>query len=733
MARMKLISGLRKAFYLAGILGLLIFTMAQRTGQVQVDYVDYFENTNHPEVAYWFFTSGMMAEDTFKSRIDNFAANSKYTLIYLTARQGSDFYDVATMHPVFEKLVKYAHGKGLQIGLQIWKNDEDVPLENCDCLMQENEVTLDGNGKGHEVVVAKNARNMKNLLKSELFRVYAFKKAGDGFYEPGTVKEITSHSQSGSGPAQIEISLDAGPSFSGYTAYILTRHYYRSCSNYTTQAVDKITGIFKAYSDIPFDAIGLDEYKNLTIPRATTLKLAHNVFRERLYSTAMAARMKKTTGDDLGRVLFDMRYAPKGNPVPRIRAINTYMDLLRTATLDVEKAMFETGKKAYGPETFIGLHNTFHNNLNEDEVWQTGVSWWNIRRDYGQTDEETPIPIQLGIGMCNSENAMYNMYYSPSLERIWTKALYDLRYGVRTHYHAANDVQGWGVSIDSPEALARINRVENCARLMNRFNPPFPDIRLLVVYGMEAIFDWYPDESQRGLYDTNDKLAMAEKSMELWNHGYLNVGVPSDVIEDGRLTLNADGKPSLKGHVFDAVIFLNPMYAKKKTFLFLQDYAARDGKLLVEGRATRDFEGNDITPLWDELSARLTATSFTPENVRKLGIQPNTLTDGVANGNGTFTFTSIESLETDKPATFSFASGGHTFRGIYKGLAVVRVDEQGNLVKLAATAFGSLDRDGREICHTSPSPADVFITAGKGEWKAVIADKNHSIKLLREE
>ncbi|HWC54095.1 MAG TPA: hypothetical protein VG676_10970 [Chitinophagaceae bacterium] len=714
-------------------LALLFFIFLQHdvvyAQQVKVDYVNEFSNINHPEVAYWFFASNMMPEDVYKRKIDSFAQFSKYTLIFLTERNGCNFYDIKTMHPVFEKLVAYAHQKGLKIGLQIWKRDFDVKVENTDRLIQEGEVVLDNNGKAHYVAHAKGARNMNTLLKSELFKIFAFRKIADGIYDSSTLKEITPAAISQPGLDSVEVSIDAGSKFKGYTAYILTQHYYNSCSNFSDQAMQLITNAFKAYGDIPFDGVGLDEYKNMTIARQPVLLQNHDTFRERLYSIGMAKKMKETTGMDLDRVLFDMRYAPEGNFVVRMKAINEYMSLLRTATLGIEAAVYDLGKKLFGKNTFVGLHDTFHNNLDGDEVWQTGVSWWNIKRDYGHTDEETSTPVQLGIGMSNKMNAMYNMYYNKSIDRIWTKALYDLRYGIRTHYHAANDVQGWGVSIDAPAALEKINKVENCARMLNRFNPPFPDIKLLVVYGMEALYDWFPNLADRGLYDVNDRLKMEEKSKELWANGYLNAGVPTDLIEDGRLKLNAAGKPTLNGHVFDAIIFIGPQYSKQVTLNFFQDYVNKGGKLLIDGNAFYNYYGQNIGAAWKIIVSKAVATSFSLDNVEKLGIHKNPLTDGVANGNGAYTFTSIESLQNNIPATFSFTDHGNTFAGTYKGLAAIKVDSKGNIVKLSATAFGSVSRNGKEIFHVS-QPADVFISVQNGIVNATIADVNKTIKLL---
>lgn len=696
--------------------------------KIHTSYVDVFQNENHPQVAYWFFTENMAKEETYQAKIDSFVKYSKYTLVFLTERSGNSFYDTTAMYPVFSKLVAYAHKKGLQIGLQVWKRDFNIAIENTDRLIQEGEVTLDEAGSATYSVTAKGAREMQTLLKSELFRVYAFKKTGEGVYDPATLKDITAAAQSVETKDKVTLSVTAGKALTGYTAYVLTQHYYNSCSNFSEQAMSVLLNVFKAYRNIPFDGIGLDEYKNLKIAQQKVLEKENGVFRERLYSLGMAQQMKQKNGKEMARVLLDMRYAPAGKPEIRISAINQYMSLLRFATLPVEAAMYELGKKMYGKHAFIGLHNTFHNNLDRDEVWQTGVSWWSIKRDYGHSDEETATPIQMGIGMAYRKNAMYNMYYGKDLTRIWTKALTDLRYGIRTHYHAANDVQGWGVSIDDPVALEKINKVENAARLLNRFDPPFPQIKLLVVYGMEAMYNWYPDLSKRGMYDINDKLDMEKRSVQLWQKGYLNVSVPTDLIEDGRLHLNAAGKPELNGYTFDAVILLNPQYAKPTTTRFFQDFVNKGGKLLLEGNATHDFLGKDMTPTWKQIASKAVAIGYSMENVARLGIPPNQLEDGVTNEEGSFTFTNTASLTDDQPAIFRFAYKDKLYTGRYKGLAAVKLDAQGNIQKLAATGFTVIQQNGKDLLRLSKE-ADVFIKAEKTGIKATIADPTRSITI----
>ena len=70
--------------------------------EIKTNYVASFDNVNHPQVAYWFFAANMVPEERYKGKIDTFALQSKYTLIFLTERNGCNFYDVPTMHPIFE-------------------------------------------------------------------------------------------------------------------------------------------------------------------------------------------------------------------------------------------------------------------------------------------------------------------------------------------------------------------------------------------------------------------------------------------------------------------------------------------------------------------------------------------------------------------------------------------------------------------------------------------------------
>jgi len=60
--------------------GLLVIMMHLVTSsqKIKVDYVNSFDNVNHPQVAYWFFAANMMPEEVYKRKIDSFAKYSNF-------------------------------------------------------------------------------------------------------------------------------------------------------------------------------------------------------------------------------------------------------------------------------------------------------------------------------------------------------------------------------------------------------------------------------------------------------------------------------------------------------------------------------------------------------------------------------------------------------------------------------------------------------------------------------
>lgn len=687
------------------------FTLAQKAvhNKASVSYVNEFKNSNHPQIGYWFFSTDMLENDRYIPFLDSIVINTKFDFIFLTAREKMNFYEFKKLTPVFKKLVCYAHSKNIKIGLQLWENRSIPPIELTERFISDGEVLLDSNGSGSFTGSVKYVRDLSNVTKSELFKVYAFEKTEEGFYNKKTLVDVTQHCIAVSPQKDsVLVNLNLGKIYKGYTAFIMLQHYTKALCHYTKEASDRLVVAMKAYADIPFDGIALDEYSRIHILQPGKMEEQKEVFRERVYSLPFSEKFKTETGTSLEQALLDMRYAPTGHPEIRAVAINRYMDVMRKSSLGVENIMYEKAKEIYGSKTFIGTHNTFHNSLINDEIWATGCTWWSIKRDYGHTDEYSFLPTQMGIAMANKRNVLYNMFYTKDIKKFTEKALTDLRYGIRTHYHAFNDKHGFGVSLEKPEAYKNINPVETGARLLNQFNPALPEIKVLVIFGMEALSNWYPNVKNRGTYDINDKLEIEEKAVALWNAGYANALIPTDLIIENKLSIDANGKPVMNGHKFDAVVFLYPEYSKEPVLQFLEKYLAKGGKLMIEGSANLDFNGNNISSRMRAITNKATINHFSIDEIAKLGISKNTLADGCKSSDGSYVFTNLKSLQSDEFATSSINISGDKYIITYKGLAAIKADKKDGLEKFTAESFKQLSKNGQIILEID-KPANIYM------------------------
>lgn len=692
----------------------------------KVAYISEFKNTNHPQVAYWFLTPEILENGRYLDDLDNIMKTSPFDFIFLDARNGASFGNPGKMHPVLENIVSRAHQHNIKIGFRTQVRADNLPEQATERFIAEEEIKLDHSGRGSCTLNADFVRSHSSYRK-EVFKVYAFKKTADGFYNPETLKEIPDYDSRVSGET-IKVSINAGKDFSGCTAYVMASFYYRGISNFSPEAVSGTGRFIEPYADIPFDGVMLDEYGNFKIIPPWQLRFKFGNYRLRMCSPDLATALEAKTGYRAEMTLFQMRYAPSGQPEVRVRAVNTYMDLVRQGPMHVEEAMFARAKETYGQDCFIAAHNTFHNALVNDEIWATGLKWWSIPREYGFTDEHTPLPTQIGIAMSYPAKAMYNMYYDGNIKRFSEKALTDLRYGIRTFYHAFNDRQ-WGVGLETPEAVAALSPVERCTRLMNLFNPSLPEIKLLVIFGNEALQNWYPNKSERGRYDINDRLKIEEKTQRILKAGYMNALVPTDLIASGKLHLDADHRPVLNGHTFDAIIFLYPEYSKESTLKFLEEYTGHGGKLMMEGSARLDFNGNDISERMKNICRKSVTQDFSVRKIPNLGIGKNEVEGGCKNEDGSFVFTDIKSLRNHKPRTFEVSVNQDVYTGEYAGFAAISANPGKGLERFACSGFKELRMNGLTILKLE-HPADIFIEKKNNRYEVTIADPKGTNKLV---
>jgi hypothetical protein len=684
-----------------------------------IQHVERIPDKTNPELLYWFTSPNEIKDQAYVRDLDLIAANGTFNFTFLTQREGADFFNFAVMHPIFKDLVARAHAKGIKVGLQLWTDEKRVPSDQTQGIVVENELALDSTGQADTTVESKGVRLTGGVprvcLRSELLHAYAFRKPADGEYIPGSVVDITGNTQTTSStPCSVSLHIQASAKLAGLTAYIMTVHYHRYPDMFSKFMSDSFIEAMRAYKDIGFDGAALDEFGYMALRKA-----ANEQFRGRFYTDNMAVFYKQRTGEDLIRTLFDMRYAPQGDTRPRVRAINNYFDMLRQGPLQVEQRFFQATSDIFGPQAFHGIHNTFHNRLDGDEIWSTCDNWWEVPRDYGQSDEITPYTTQLGIGLNHPKPVEYRQHYG-SVRSFLENGINDARFNVRVHYHALNDEHGWGTDMRTPEMLKGVSAVEDKVRLLNYFDAPRPAMNVLYLFGYPALANWFPIASQRNDWDINGSLKAEDRAVQAWNAGYRGAFASSNLIQEGKITTDGRGGILYGGDRFTALVFIGPEYSKLSTLSMLERFVAGGGKLMLDGTATRDFSGSDIGARFNSLAQKAVAASFDVDSMSKLGVPKLAIDEGALYEDGSVVLGDLDSLLNNQPKPFSVTADGHTFSGEYMGVLAIKADADGRLLKLATGGLKELKCDGKPVVTLS-SPSDVVLLRNaRGSYSGIV-------------
>ncbi|MDR1129654.1 MAG: hypothetical protein LBK96_01555 [Prevotellaceae bacterium] len=725
-------------FYSALLAALCLLTSLPAYSQ-KIAFVNTFDNTRHPQILYWFWDDGTITGKQYLKDIDRMAEKSPFDMVILTSRfkDNMGFWRTNDLKPYLADAVRYAHEKGIKIAIQLWPMNRtvelqipDYPIETKDAesFINEGELTLNASGRGRITNMPKTAR-WNRVIRSELVKVWLFKKTSDGFYDPVTLKEaekdwiITGLNNDFS----MTVNIHAPKEYAGYTAYVLTEHYYHFFDVLSTEHFNVLKKMLDDYSDIPFDGAALDENGNLDVLGGNILESRNLYMDDRTWSDAFENHLRETGISDPVQLLFDMRYVPENRPEVRIRAINTYFDERLKGPVAVEKLFYDYVKKLYGKDAFIGCHSTFHNSLNGTDIWTTGVDWWDLPREYGQTDETQPMPDRMGIGISGTEPIVYNMYYSKSKDAMLNEALSTAAYGVREHYHAWNDVQGWGKDVGEDDFLEDLKPVEERIRLLNHFDPAAPKLSVLAIYNFPYMLNWFPDADRKNRMGTRN-VNWTSQANSIWKAGYPCAAIPSTWLERGMLTVRKDGKVQVKDRIFDAVVFFEPQYGKPSTLAFLKELADRKVPLMTLGEASLDFDGRDCSEMYRQIARH--AIPFDVENIGKLGIAKNPVMNGIFLQDGSLVMSDYPSVKNKTNTEFKVKVGKDEFSGSYQGVFALKTDKKGNIEKLAGGNFRSLQKNGKTILELK-NPADILIKTVNGKTNVTIKGKDNEIVINR--
>lgn len=658
-----------------------------------------------PHILYWIWTPSTIKDDGFLKDLDRVAAKSPFSLVAVYLHGGFGFNDPEAVKPALAKAVKHAHELGLKLMVSPYYpgHSPDHLKGRLHGILLDGETTLDVNGAGTLEVKAETQSNLKPA-SSSLVKAYTFRKTGEGTYDPTTLHELKEGeiivTPVDTDALQIKVKPDALRA--GQTLFTMSRHDYAYGDLFTDFFPEQFKKMLDTWAEIPLDGVALDEFRYLTLNKCRP-------FHGRWYSQPMANAYKEHYGRPMEEDLLAYRYVPEGHPEQRAAAINRYFDLLCQRPAEIDRFVMEYARKLFGPGTFKGFHNTWHNRLVGDEIWGTGANWWGLDRDYGQLDEQCCAPVRLGVEVAYPKPVFYNMFYNKKPDAYFDEAVSCARINGRVHYLGLNQPAEWGIPMDDA-FLERVKKVEDRIRLLNLFDGSRPDTKLLVLFGMPSLANWFPDATARSDYDINKSLKSEEKVMALWKAGIPCALLSTTLIDSGKLMLNKEGKPTINGHTFDAVVFIGPEYSKPSTLAFLKNYVDRGGKLLLDGKATRGFDGKPVGADAGAIAKAAVARDATPASVAKLGLSQDWPKEGCRLEDGSVMLADRSTIETDEPHEFSFTIGKHQYKALASGVLAFKESPDGKPLKLIAARLVSLSRDGDNL-YAPKTPSDTAI-----EW-----------------
>jgi len=232
--------------------------------------------TMPPVAMTWQFNAESLKRRQYLKDIDFIKANTLVDLLSVAPVDQVNPEDRDQFHDAFKELVEYAKTKGIRVILRQqpgMKGFFNAGVDGGDAgtyvledqseaqgIALESEAELDANGFATVTETAKWGRNKIRPLRNELLAVYAFEKAGEGFYRPSTLRDLTSRCRivARTSTAQT-VEIDAGAACAGQSVYVLTAQYFNSVDQFGGAMVRYQAKVMDALADVPLAGLCQDE------------------------------------------------------------------------------------------------------------------------------------------------------------------------------------------------------------------------------------------------------------------------------------------------------------------------------------------------------------------------------------------------------------------------------------------------------------------------------------------
>lgn len=562
-----------------------------------------------PHIMYWKWDKNILKPGVLEAGIEDIFNRSNFDVHYLSFHHT----EVKMRDPrLLQKIKHFSEAlreRECGLVLDIDARDElgefvDLYPEECAWFISLEEVKLDENGRASHFIKQSESRrwDVRRMMKAEKIVQAAAVKVVDTnnkVYEQAT--DVTEKIKLAEQEDGALIEVDLGADYAGWTlvAFPAVRHVMPDY--YSPKLYEYFTELYKSVKDYSLLGSGTDEWgASLTLSPGDL----GPVCRHFPWSEGMDKAYQKQYNESLNQNLLHLFYS-EANPAKRHRVINQYISCFRKQIVDNEAWIYDNIKKHFGQEAFVGVHPTWIGSADNFylETFYNGINWWEVKRDYAQTDEQVIFPIRLALQHRWDSPVWLNMFYTRNepienhIIETWTNACF----GGRTHqlsYEAGGEVH---CEFKYEDKLERLWAMEAKIEKLNQVQKSVPDSRIAIIFSMAAISNWALDNNLTGSYTLQHE-PMSEVlkfTQVLFERNWLCDLIPDTEIENGSFSLK-NGSARYGSQSYDAVVLIQAEMIHKSVLTALQEYSQSKGNLAIMGDCQRFFNGEDAATVFNE-------------------------------------------------------------------------------------------------------------------------------------
>ena len=566
---------------------------------------------NKPHILYWKWNNDLLDKDIVRERTMDIINRSMFDVIYVALHSVTEENQITSNPQMVDSIRECAsilkqHGRQMVLDLAPYHEKEYMrknPIGEKAYFVKYCSAELDDNGCYSEQF---NKADGVFICKCLDFNE-------DGTFDENTVIDICDKVS----VKNNTVTINAGAELAGRSIVFYVNRSIESYDIMGDEYKEKWDDICKYVADTGICGIAADEWGNPTaleqpsgdkadidaianMANEGTVDLDNVKFFMQWFvvTDGLCRYYKSMYGSDLKEDLLYFRNESSDRE-KGIRIVNQYLTVLRKRTADGEQFLYDMSKKYFGKDSPVLCHPTWWGDELDSnfDIVKNGLDWWEVKKDFAQTDELILMPIRISRSRRCPENIWYNMWYSMrtlDIKTYFRETWIDARFGGRTHYLGYECYEpGVVLCLNQKDYLEKCSEMEDKIEVLNPLQVSRPDSRILLIFGYEAVANWkISDPNETKWNRISDNIHNAWKfTKELFDSHYLCELIPSTEIGNGFVDIR-DNKISYCGHTYDMLIYIMPEGADQKTRELIQNYAKVNENLIIVG-STVDFMKGD--------------------------------------------------------------------------------------------------------------------------------------------